>query len=260
MTTRAAQHPRYLPAKRAEFLQLFLNTPHITTQQAYVLLDAQTATQQRATRRFLTLMHAAGYLLRELLVTKHTSPLPHFQYSYRLSKYGAKEVHGSFSAEKSPGSLGHDSEITAFHIALRNYPGKVWWKQDDLKRTVNPDAVFGLAKDATAPASYFFLEIERSRQGHYRDGDSGLVAKLRRYEAYRRSPDCRREYKHFDDYRVIVVVANAARQRNLLQKLAGILPSPFIWTVTIEECETDMLGKIFRTPRDYTDQVYSLPF
>jgi hypothetical protein len=259
MTTRAAQHPRYLTAKRAEFLLLFLETPHITTAQAYVLLDAETATQQRATRRFLTLMHAAGYLLRELLVTTRISPLPHFQYSYRLSKYGAKEVHGRSSAEKSPGSLGHDSEITAFHIELRKYPGKVWWKQDDLKRTVNPDAVFGLAKDATAPASYFFLEIERSRQGHYRDGDSGLVAKLRRYEAYRRSPACRKEYKHFDDYRVVVVLSNAERQRNLLHKLAAILPSRFIWTTTPQECEKNMFGAIFRTPKDYADRTYSLP-
>jgi len=258
MTTRSVQHPRYLTRKRAAFLQLFLNTPHITTEQAYVLSGAKTPTQQRAIRRFLKLMHAAGYLLRELLVSRCTSPLPHFQYSYRLSKHGAKEVHGRFAAERSPASLAHDSEITAFHIELLKYPGKVWWKQHDLKRSVNPDALFGLARDAATPASYYFLEIERSRQGHYRDGDSGLVAKLRRYVAYRKSPDCRKEFKHFDDYRVIVVLSNGERQLNLLKKVAGILPFGFIWTTTREDCQRDMFGAIFRTPKDHASRAYSL--
>jgi hypothetical protein len=257
MTTRPAQHPRYLTEKRAKFLQLFRNTPHITTEQAYVLTEAQTATQQRATRRFLKLMSDAGFLLRELIVTKSTSPFPHFQYSYRLSKHGAKEVHKKYSAEKSPASLSHDSEITSFHIALQKYPGKLWWKQDDLKKTVYPDAVFGLAKDSASPAAYFFLEIEKSRQGHYRDGDSGLITKLKRYAAYRRSADCRREFKHFDDFRVVIIVANVERRNNLLNRLSVVLPQGFVWVTTESEYKENVLGNIFRTPKDRERFFYS---
>ena len=259
MTTRPIQHPRYLTEKRATFLQLFKNTPHITTEQAYALTAAKNPTQQRATRRFLKLMSDAGFLLRELIVTKSPSPFPHFQYSYRLSKHGAKEVHKKCSAEKSPASLAHDSEITSFHIALRKYPGKLWWKQDDLKKTIYPDAVFGLAKDSAAPAAYFFLEIEKSRQGHYREGDSGLITKLKRYAAYRKSSACRREFKHFDDFRVIVVVTSAERRDNLLQKLAAVLPHGFIWVTTEPEYKENALGQIFRTPVDHERTAYSLP-
>jgi len=259
MTTRPAQHPRYLTEKRAKFLQLFRNTPHITTEQAYVMTAAKNPTQRRATRRFLKLMSDAGFLLRELIVSKSTSPFPHFQYTYRLSKHGAKEVHKKYSAEKSPVSLAHDSEITSFHIALRKYPGKLWWKQDDLKKTVYPDAVFGLAKDSASPAAYFFLEIEKSRQGHYREGDSGLVTKLKRYSTYRRSPACRRDFKHFDDFRVIVVVKNAERRDNLLKKLSAVLPHGFIWITTEREYKENVLGRIFRTPKDHERAAYSFP-
>src|SRR6185436_5573015 len=96
------QHPRYLTEKRAAFLQLFLDTPHITTEQAYELGGATTETQKRAMRRFLKLLFDAGYLLRELLVVAQPGPFPHFQYSYRLSKHGAREVHGRSAAERSP--------------------------------------------------------------------------------------------------------------------------------------------------------------
>jgi hypothetical protein len=147
-------------------------------------------------------------------------------------------------------------EITSFHIALRKYPGKLWWKQDDLKKTVYPDAVFGLAKDSVSPAAYFFLEIEKSRQGHYREGDSGLITKLKRYAAYRRSADCRREFKHFDDFRVIVIVANAERRNNLLKTLSAVLPYSFIWVTTEAEYKESVLGSIFRTPKDHERVAY----
>jgi hypothetical protein len=256
--TRRLQHSRYLTDKRAAFLQLFHDTPHITTEQAYLLTGAETATQQRAMRRFLKLLFEAGYLLRELLVVRQTSALPHFQYTYRLSKHGAKEVHGRSAAERSPFSLAHDAEITAFHIALKAYPERLWWKQCDLRKTVNPDAVFGLAPDSDTPASYFFLEVERSRQGHYRDGESGLIAKLRKYASYRRSAACRREFVHFDDFHVIVVLATAERQKNLLDVLTRVLPARFIWTTTEADYRSDICGPIFRTPSDYAYTAYSL--
>ena len=259
MSSRRPQHPRYLTSKRAAFLNLFRDTPHITTEHAYMLTEANTPTQQRATRRFLKLLFEAGYLHRELLVIREVSPLPHFQYSYRLSKHGAKEVHGHSSPERSPFSLAHDAEITAFHIALKALPGRLWWKQHDLRKSVNPDAVFGLAPDSKTPASYFFLEIERSRQGHYRNGQSGLITKLRRYAAYRGSDACRREFIHFDDFHVIVVVKNTERQRNLLDQLAMALPSPFIWTTTDADYRRDMLGEIFLSPHDYRSSAHRLP-
>ena len=61
-----------------------------------------------------------------------------------------------------------------------------------------------------------------------------------------------------DDYRVIVVLSNGERQLNLLKKVAGILPFGFIWTTTREDCQRDMFGAIFRTPKDHASRAYSL--
>ena len=63
------------------------------------------------------------------------------------------------------------------------YPGTVFWRQHDLKKTVYPDALFGLSKDGRN-AVYFFLEIEKSRPNHFQDGRSGLESMLHRYDEY----------------------------------------------------------------------------
>lgn len=257
MTTRPAQNARYLTPKRAEFLKHFNSHPYITTEQAYLLAQAKTDTDKRGLRRFLMLLWKSGYLLREPVLSGKISPFPHYQYSYRLSKHGAKAVTGRFSAEKSPASLTHDQEITTFHIEImREFVGQVLWQQRDLKKTVYPDALFALSKDGKS-APYFFLEIEKSRQGHYRDGESGLVTKLQRYDKYRKTAKCRQEWIYFDDFRVAVVVKNETRRQNLLSKLSSILPFRFIWITTEEHYKRDIMGSIWCTPKDHLQRSYS---
>lgn len=257
MTTRPPQKIRYLTPKRADFLKHFLNFPYISTEQAYKLAGAKNDTQQRATRRFLLKLHEAGYLLRTPLYTQY-SPAPHFQFSYRLSKYGAQVVHGKSTAEKSPYSIAHDSEITSFHTELQmEFGGEVLiWEQKNLKKTVYPDALFGFSWDRKR-VHYFFLEIEKSRQGHYENGKSGLDTKLERYDKYRKSAKCKKEWVYFDDFRVCVVVKNRERADNLLKKLAGTLPYRFIWITTEEDYKRDIMGSIWRTPKDWQGRSWS---
>lgn len=258
MTTRPAQNIRYLTSKRAAFLKHFLSFPYISTEQAYKLAQAKTDSAQRGTRKFLERLYRAGYLLREPIVTQF-SPTPHWQFSYRLSKHGARVTAGTFTAEKSPYSLSHDSEITQFHIELAEKwtNGALYWQQHNLKKTVNPDALFALSRDG-ATAHYFFLEVEKSGLGHYRNGESGLEAKLTRYARYRRTVACKQDWNYFDDFRVTVVMTNEERRMNLLHKLRVSVQQRFIWITTEALYRGGILERIFLTPSDFGERAYSL--
>jgi hypothetical protein len=250
---------RYLTAKRAAFLKHFATYPYITTEQAYLLASADTDSARRGLRRFLLLLHKSGYVLREPVLADRVSPFPHCQFSYRLSKHGAAVIHGRATAEKSPYSLLHDQEITRFHLELRRQwnDGQLYWQQRDLKRSVYPDALFALSRDGKV-AHYFFLEIEKSRQGHYRGGESGLDAKIARYARYRKTATCKREWLYFEDFRIAIVVKNEERRQNLLGKVAHTSPYRFIWVTTEDLCRANILGSIFLTPKDFGERSYSL--
>ncbi len=264
MTTRLAQANRYLTPKRLAFLQMFKTKPCISIYQAYDLRRAETESQRRATRWFLKGLYRAGYLLREWSTDPgDVSLLPHPYFTYRLSKHGAQVVHGRASVEKAPSSMTHEEEITQFHMALETLGRELWWKQHDLKKTVNPDAVFGLKTDQGRSA-YFFLEIERTRQGLSRNDHKGVLGKLEKYDALRRTPRCRKDWEHFDDFRTIWVVPASGRHSareladNLLKRLSEKYPYRWIWVTTDDEYRADIGGAIFKTPRDFSQVAYSL--
>ena len=121
----------------------------------------------------------------------------------------------------------------------------LYWQQHHLKRTVNPDALFALT-DPRVPedesTSYYFLEVERSRQGSYRDNQSGLLRKLERYRDYHGSETCLREWEWFDEFGVVIVVKNEIRRENLLAQLSEFLPYTSFW-LTI--AGSDLTGPAF---------------
>jgi len=62
------------------------------------------------------------------------------------------------------------------------------WAEDESERlSVNPDAFFGV-RDREKPegenASYFFLEVVRSRESEYERSESNFVRKMRAFAAY----------------------------------------------------------------------------
>jgi hypothetical protein len=203
-------------------------------------------------------LYQAGYVLRTAVYTAY-SPVPHYEFCYRLSKHGTKAVWGAGTKEKTPYSLDHDREITQFHIELaQNWNNDtLYWQQRNLKKPVYPDALFALSRDGAA-AHYFFLEVEKSRAGHYRSGESSLEAKLKRYARYRKTIGCRRDWVYFDDFRVVVVMRNEKRRLNLLQKLRTAIPHHFVWTTTEDLYRGDILGQIFLTPKDFGERTHSL--
>jgi hypothetical protein len=251
---------------RREALGHLAEYQYLTTPQFYVLLGRTGEAARRGVRRMLTLLHRAGLVERSRYVVDDPGDrFLRYQHCYRLSRSGRSAVgKGNALAEKSPASLPHELGITAFHIALATAmppTHRLYWRQTDLKHGVNPDALFAIT-DATQPREsstyYYFLEVERSRQGHYRGGESGLLAKLRRYSEYRKSARCLAEWKHFADYRVVVVLANRERQDNLLRALQTKLCTPIVWTTTADDVVRCVTGAVFRAPPDFSTVAHSL--
>ena len=217
--------------RRREALAALAEYHYLTTSDFYRVLQIDDLHAERGVRRMLMLLHRAGLVERSRYAIDNPSdPFLRYQFCYQLARAGRDAIgRGEVAWEKSPASLAHELGITKFHIALaRAVPEthKLFWRQTDLKRTVNPDALFALT-DTTREGErswyYYFLEVERSRQGHYRNGESGLLAKLRRYADYRRTERCRAEWQRFSDFRVVVVLANRERQENLLRVLRARL-------------------------------------
>ena len=102
---------------------------------------------------------------------------------------------------------------------------------------------------------YYFLEVEKSREGNYRNGDSALMRKLERYCVYQNSSECRRDWMWFDEFRVLILVTNETRQHRLLERLAPRFPSRMVW---VAPERMNFAELVFRTPLDYRTAAYSL--
>jgi hypothetical protein len=251
-------HRPFLTNSRRRLLGVLAEYHYLRTPDFYRLLEVSDPHEQRGIRRALMLLARSGLVLR----SRHAIDNPNdsflrYQHCYRLSRAGQRGIGGGHAAtEKSPASIEHELLITDFHIALaERTPAthRVYWRQTDLKRTVHPDALLAVtntARPREQSTFYYFLEVEYSRQGHYRAGESGLIAKLRRYGEYRRTELCRKEWKDFSDFRVIVVLRSRERQENLLRVLKERLPTKSIWTITTDDVERDIAGPSFRAPPD----------
>jgi hypothetical protein len=250
-----------LTKQRRAILDFLCRYIYLRTSDFYTLVRADRDGARRAVRRLLHDFWGRGYLVRRPVIDYDApGPFPRYENVYSLSSSGVELLRDSGSLDdaltctpdKSPHSLEHDVWITEFHLAVERFcdvNGRTaYWQQHNLKRTVNPDALFALT-DPSRPedesTSYYFLEIERSRQGSYRDGRSALLRKLDRYAEYYGTERCLRDWDWFDEFRVVIVVANETRRTNLLLQLAELLPHPAFW-VSVQG--SDLSGDCFLTP------------
>jgi DNA-binding transcriptional ArsR family regulator len=191
-------------------------------------------------------------------------------YVYGLSPKGVKYVRDFYDDRckafdhHSQRTLDHELEITHFHMKLKRMcegkPLTLYWQQNDLKRTVNPDALFAIT-DHTKPhgsdTMYYFLEIERAKLGHYQNGEPSIMEKLGKYYNFYSTPDCEKRWG-FDRFRVIVVQTTADRRYNLLAQLHKNYDHRMFWLTTEPMYREDIGGNIFATPKDYIEKSYSL--
>lgn len=255
-----------LTAERKRVLRALVEYVHLSTAQCYQLLGAETHAAQRSLRRTLRDFASLGFLRRARVILDQDAEdrLPHWEFLYWLSPLGLRlteaegfDPHGIGKAaeEKSPLMLAHEHEITAFHLALDAALGApAWWRQKDLKHAfgtgrerhaVNPDALF------FAGRFYHFLEVEKTKLGRYRDGESGLLRKCRAYFAYAdpASRPYRAKWPEMEGFFVCVTVATEARRRNFLEALRQHCPYSLFLVATEEAYRADILGRIWRTPR-----------
>lgn len=259
-----------LTAERKAILERLTRYRYLRTKHFYALCSTGRNVTERAVRRLLHDFWAHGYLHRRVVVSDvGRSPVPRYENVYWLSPAGVGLARDcGFCDEEVPEApgrslrtLAHDVAITDFHLGVERFRGAhewlLHWQQHGLRRGVNPDALFALTDPrcpSDANTAYYFLEIERSREGGYRDGRSVLLRRLCRYAEYQGSPGCRRDWEWFSEFRVVIVVASEARRTNLLARLSAELPLPMFW-VAVEG--NDLTAPTFRTPCDYELHAYS---
>jgi len=235
----------------------------LRTSDAAALLRNRTITESdaRSLRRTMSILHRDGFLYRALHLD-----FGHERggagYVYGLSAKGVDHaLRNGYSTpatktldEHSVRTLDHELEITSFHIALHRLCARQGlryaWRQTNLKHTVHPDAVFNVSDPATPGKAFcYFLEIERSKLGNYRNGEPQILRKLRRYYEYFNSTDCDKEWE-FRQYRVIVVQRSDSRREGLLKSLQANCSHRMFWLTTENAYRTDIGGAIFKTPKD----------
>jgi DNA-binding transcriptional ArsR family regulator len=191
-------------------------------------------------------------------------------YVYGLSDKGVKYVREFYDDRSkafdhhSQRTLDHELEISLFHMALKRMCKAkgltLYWQQDDLKCTVNPDAMFAITNPSKPEGQntlYYFLEIERAKLGHYQNGESSIMRKLGAYYAYYDTPKCSKEWQ-FSRFRVIVIQSSPIRRANLLKELNKTHNHRMFWLTTESLYQNYLDGQIFSTPKDYLERSYSL--
>lgn len=157
--------------------------------------------------------------------------------------------------------LPHEYDISVLHFRMKRLCDdrgwSLYWQQRDLKCGVNPDACFGITTERGS--FWYFLEIEKTKPGGWKNGESKIMRSLGRYYGYFNSDLCEREWANFRRFRVVVVQRNPERRANLLRALAGKYPHRVFWLTTEDLYKNDIGGRIFLTPKDYTTESYSFP-
>lgn len=258
-----------LTTERKAVLERLVRYRFLRTSHFYEFCGAGRSVSERAVRRLLHDLLAHGFLRRRVVMSEVArDPFPRYENVYWLSRAGvvlAREC--GLCDEDVPAASGaslvmlqHDVAISDFHIGVERFcRERGWllhWRQHGLRRGVNPDALFALT-DPSRPAeentSYYFLEVERSGEGGYREGRSVLLRRLDGYADYQGSEACRSDWEWFEEFRVVIVVASEVRRRNLLARLSEEFPLPIFWVAV---AGSDVTGPAFWTPAD-EERAYS---
>jgi Replication-relaxation len=253
-----------LTRHRAHILKMLVEYCYLSTQEFYRLIENESPTQDSHERK-------VRRLLKDFSTHLKSAPLIDYDNSHRFLTYrniywlsskglalaqteGIDNGEGKANDEHSPRTLEHEYDITRFHLRIKEFAKQheldLYWQQRDLKKAINPDALFGLSQDENA--YYYFLEIEKSKAGNYINGEPQILRKLSRYYEYYNSDACAKDWGDFRKFRVVVIVQTEARQKNLLTHLSERHKHPMFWIANQENPLT------FLTPKDSAEMSYSL--
>ena len=272
MTKTPSQEPRRrITSAKREAIELLAEYFCLRTNDVARLIRSREPNDndKRSVRHTLGLLYKAG-LVNRLPYLDFDRESGGVTYVYGLSDKGVKFVETIWPDAKtfdehSQRTLDHELEISFFHIALKKFAAKnklkLYWQQSDLKCTVSPDSMFALtdpAKPEGKNTLYYFLEMERAKIGHYRDGEPSIMRKLGKYYTYYGTDACEKEWTDFRQFRVIVVQRTDERRENLLKQLNKELNHRMFWLADEKSYKDSIGGQIFKTPKDYQNTAYSL--
>lgn len=234
-------------------------------------------------RRLLQLLRNKYIERLTLPIERHAPGNPPDAFVYQLAsrgvrrakEYGFADGDYRYTREKSNLFLLHDLLITRFHLALelalrgtalelllweqRRSVLLDWAENGRGRLSVNPDAFFGLKdreKLEGQNATYFFLEIVRSRESEYERGESNFMRKMQAFADYYAEGRHRERYG-IANFRVITLTPTKQRALNLCEKLrdAGFTSKRFWFTdlASVTSGEGNILQKVFFTPKDFED-------
>jgi Fe2+ or Zn2+ uptake regulation protein len=218
------------------------------------------ANDLRTARRTLHLLWKEGLLHRILYLDLSTEGVCH---AYGLTDRGVKEYGGKTFDDHAERTLDHELAISYFHMLVKGFCQQCgWilhWQQADLKtKTVHPDAYFGIT-DSKKPEDrnthHFFLEVERSKVGNYRDGEPSIIRKLEKYYDLFDTPQCEKDWG-IRQFRVIVLQRTDERRRNLCIALQERCGHAMFWITTESLSRANIGGEIFLTPKDHVSAAY----
>jgi len=156
--------------------------------------------------------------------------------------------------------LPHEYEISRFHLCLKalcqQRGWKLHWQQRDLRCGVNPDALAALT-ETNGNTWWYFLEVEKTGPGNFKDGESKIMRNLGKYYSYFNTDICEAEWLNFRKFRVIVISRTEARRENLVKMLGIKFSHRMFWLTTENLYQQDVGGRIFLTPKDYKIESYS---
>jgi len=245
--------------QRKKILQLLVEFSYLGISDFYRLLPDESPSRPSHERRLRRLLHdftELGYLRSfPVIDPQNSGRVVRYQTLYWLSSKGldlAQECglengEGKANDEHSPRTLDHEYAITNFHFSLKEFAAEhaldLYWRQKDLKKSINPDAMLALAKDDKA--FYYFLEIEKSKLGKYVNGEPQILRKLVKYYEYFDSDLCEADWSEFRQFRVLVIVQTEARRQNLLKCLPERYRHPMFWVATQHDCLSFLTAKDF---------------
>jgi Fe2+ or Zn2+ uptake regulation protein len=193
---------------------------------------APTGTDIRTINRTLKILDGAGLVRRLRYLNAENDGIG---YACGLTDVGVRFCgEGKTLDEHSERTLEHELGISLFHVALRALCDErgfaLRWRQSDLKHGVSPDAYFSLTNPEIEDKNshHFFLEVERAKIGNWKDGEPGIIRKLRRYYDYYNTPGCESD-RGFRTYRVVTILRNDERRANLLRVMQAELGHRMFW-------------------------------
>jgi hypothetical protein len=245
------KRPLYIIKGDIEILRIVAKYQFVTVEQ----VSGQLKRHISPVRRRMMQLYQSSHLNR--LQEDKFAPLVYF-----LAEKGANRAAGygflpapQWIDAKAPTHLAHDLEITRFHLALEKSfydKGHILhsWEQwrGDLRDIVDPKGEIDLIPDARFridDEDDSLLEVVKSYESGYASRESSLVKKLK-------------AYKQLGIKRVYVTMPTQQRVARFLVKIEDDISTSQFWFTDEKSYQTNILGKIWWTPKDFRDRTYSI--